>query len=147
MEGATFIDAYAGSGAVGIEALSRGAEQVILIERNKLALAVIRENLASLGIRDHVAVLHGRASLLLREQRADIAFLDPPYDATSEYCDSLLALSAAHCPYVIAQHTSRVTLEERYGDLRKTRVLKQGDNSLTFFERTEDEADQRASIT
>ncbi len=147
IDGATFIDAYAGSGAVGIEALSRGAKQVILIERNKLALNVIRENLASLGIADRVMVLDGRAAVLLREQEADIAFLDPPYEQVNEYPDSLLALSAAHCPFAVAQHASRVALEEKYGDLRKTRVLKQGDNSLSFFFGVSDEADQRASIT
>ncbi len=137
--GATFIDAYAGSGAVGIEALSRGAKQVILIECSKLALAVIRENLASLRIEDQAIVLQGRAAVLLREHRADIAFLDPPYEQVEEYRQALLAVSVAHCPYAVAQHVSRFTLEERYGDLRKTRVLKQGDNSLSFFAGSWDE--------
>lgn len=139
--GATFIDAYSGSGAVGIEALSRGAKQVILIERNKLALAVIRDNLASLRIEDQVTVLSGRAAVLLREQHADIAFLDPPYEQVEEYREALLAVSVAHCPYVVAQHVSRCTLEERYGNLRRTRVLKQGDNALSFFAGSRDEQD------
>jgi 16S rRNA (guanine966-N2)-methyltransferase len=147
IEGAIFVDAYAGSGAVGIEALSRGAKQVILIERNKLALAVIRENLTSLRIEDHVTVLPGRAAVLLREQHADIAFLDPPYEQVEEYREGLLAVSAARCPYAVAQHVSNFTLEERYGDLRKTRVLKQGDNSLSFFAGSSDEQDQPASMT
>ncbi len=147
IQGAIFIDAYAGSGAVGIEALSRGAKQVILIERNRLALTVIRDNLASLGIVDQVTVLPGRAAVLLREQRADIAFLDPPYEQVEEYREALLALTAAHCPYAVAQHPSRTTLENRYGDLLKMRVLKQGDNSLSFFAGAWDEEDQRASIT
>ena len=147
IDGAIFVDAYAGSGAVGIEALSRGASRVILIERNKLALEVIRENLASLGIKDDVTVLHGRAGVLLREQHADIAFLDPPYEQVEEYREALLAVSAAHCPYAVAQHVSRFTLEERYGDLLKTRVLKQGDNALSFFVGSWDEPDQPASIT
>jgi len=50
LEGSTFLDAYAGSGAVGIEALSRGAKRVVLIERNARAIGIIRENLRSLGI-------------------------------------------------------------------------------------------------
>ncbi len=133
IEGATFIDAYAGSGAVGIEALSRGAKRVILIERNKLALATIRENLASLHIEDQVIVLPGRAAVLLQMQQADIAFLDPPYHQPGEYREALLALEITHCPYVVAQHASRFGLEEKYGDLQKIRVLKQGDNSLSFF--------------
>ncbi len=147
IDGATFIDAYAGSGAIGIEALSRGAKRVIFIERNKLALAVIRENLASLRIEDHVTVLPGRAAVLLREQHADITFLDPPYEQVEEYREALLAVSAARCPYAMAQHVSRFTLDERYANLLKTRVLKQGDNSLSFFAGSWDEQDQPASIT
>lgn len=132
--GAIFIDAYAGSGAVGIEALSRGAKHVFLIERNAQALSVIRENLDSLDINNEVTVLRGRAASLLAERRADIVFLDPPYDKISEYHESLLALSQIGCPYAIAQHASRLILDSAYGSLSKTRVLKQGDNSLSFFE-------------
>jgi 16S rRNA (guanine966-N2)-methyltransferase len=134
IEGAVFLDAYAGSGAVGIEALSRGAKHVFLIERNAQALAVIRENLDSLDINKEVTVLRGRAVSLLADHPADIVFLDPPYDKPGEYHESLLVLSQTPCPYVIAQHASRVTLDSPYGDLSKTRVLKQGDNSLSFFE-------------
>ncbi len=132
--GAVFLDAYAGSGAVGIEALSRGAERVVLIERKSLALSVIRENLAALGIEDEITVVRGDSAVLLPNYKADIAFLDPPYDETGEYVRSLMALSAAGFPYVIAQHASRVVLDEVYGALEKARVLKQGDNSLSFYE-------------
>jgi 16S rRNA (guanine966-N2)-methyltransferase len=133
LEGATFVDAYAGSGAVGIEALSRGAKHVVLIESSSQALAVIRENLRSLEISSGVTVVRGRAASLFGNYPADIVFLDPPYDLVNEYKDSLLALSAVHSPYVIAQHSSRLTLDETYGHLQKTRVVKQGDNSLSFF--------------
>lgn len=132
--GAVFLDAYAGSGAVGIEALSRGAKEVILIERKSAALAVIRENLASLDIQSEVTVVRGSASVLLPNYPADIAFIDPPYDQEDEYGKALLALSTTACAFVIAQHASRISLEERYGNLEKTRVLKQGDNSLSFYE-------------
>ena len=134
IDGAVFVDAYAGSGAVGIEALSRGAKHVFLIERNAQALSVISENLDSLQITGEVTVLRGRASSLLAKHPADIVFLDPPYDNVDEYRDALLALSQVSCPYAIAQHTSRLTLDPAYGNLSKTRVLKQGDNSLSFFE-------------
>src|SRR5579863_7662923 len=63
--GSVFLDAYAGTGAVGIEALSRGAKRVILIERNAQALAAIRENVRSLGIADQVTVVRGSAASLL----------------------------------------------------------------------------------
>jgi 16S rRNA (guanine(966)-N(2))-methyltransferase RsmD len=134
IESVIFLDAYAGSGAVGIEALSRGARQVILIERAPAALAVIRENLASLNIQSEAIVVRGSAPVLLRNYPADIAFIDPPYDQEEEYGKALLALSQTVSRLVIAQHASRLALEERYGDLIKTRVLKQGDNSLSFYE-------------
>jgi 16S rRNA (guanine(966)-N(2))-methyltransferase RsmD len=134
IEGTVFIDAYAGSGAVGIEALSRGASHVILMERSPTALTVIRENLAALGIANRVTVLRGKAVALLPEHAADIVFIDPPYEQVNEYLDSLLALADMRCPLVIAQHPSRLKLEESYGVLTRTRALKQGDNSLTFYE-------------
>lgn len=135
IEGATFIDAYAGSGAVGIEAVSRGAGRVILIERSPQALAVIHENLRSLAIESSVTIVRGKASQLLPNYGADIVFFDPPYDQIKEYADSLLAISGTDCPLAIAQHASRLTLDEQYGPLRKTRVLRQGDNSLSFYSR------------
>lgn len=132
--GTIFLDAYAGSGAVGIEALSRGAGRVILIERNAAALAAIRENLIALDIQAEVTVVRGSAPLLLANYPADIAFIDPPYDREDEYTKALLALSNTPSRFVIAQHSSRLTLETAYADLVKTRVLKQGDNSLSFYE-------------
>jgi len=134
IEGKVFLDAYAGSGAVGIEALSRGAKRVFFIERNAQALGVIRENLRSLEIETEATVVRGSAAALLRNYDSDIAFVDPPYLDAGEYANSLLALAQTNCPLVIAQHESRIALEERYGALEKTRVLKQGDNSLTFYE-------------
>ncbi len=131
--GATFIDAYAGSGAVGIEAVSRGANRVILIERHPQALTVIRENLQALAIESSVTVVRGKAPLLLPNYQADIVFLDPPYDQVKEYTDSLLAVSQTACRLAVAQHASRLTLEPQYGSLHRTRVLRQGDNSLSFY--------------
>jgi 16S rRNA (guanine(966)-N(2))-methyltransferase RsmD len=131
--GTIFLDAYAGCGAVGIEALSRGASRIILIEKKGAAVEVIRENLASLGIGREANVIRGQASLLIRNYPADIAFIDPPYELEAEYTASLDALGETPCELAIAQHASRLTLADEYGRLRKTRVLKQGDNSLSFY--------------
>ncbi len=133
IEGSVFVDAYAGSGAVGLEALSRGAKHVFLIERSSEALVVIRENVEALEVGAHVTVLRGRAAVHLRERTADIVFLDPPYEKANEYRESLEALSVTACPYVVAQHSARLALDEAYGRLQKSRVLKQGDNSLSFY--------------
>ena len=132
--GSIFVDAYAGSGAVGLEALSRGAKRVILIERKQAAIEIIRENVASLGTgKDAVSVVRGQAGVLLANFPADIVFIDPPYELVAEYTLALNAVAATPCELAIAQHTSRVTLDEAYGKLSKTRVLKQGDNSLSFY--------------
>ena len=135
IEGTRFLDAYAGTGAVGIEALSRGAKHVTLIESHRQPLEAIRGNLAALQIgKDEITVVRGSAPVLLGNYPADIAFVDPPYDQEKQYRDALIALSNARCALVIAQHASRLALEDRYGELAKTRVLRQGDNSLSFYE-------------
>jgi 16S rRNA (guanine(966)-N(2))-methyltransferase RsmD len=133
IQGARFLDAYAGTGAVGIEALSRGAAHVTFLERSRSAAQLIRENLASLGITARAEVIHGKALRHLVQARADIVFLDPPYSLQKEYDAALAVLGADPPPLVIAQHSSRLELEKSYGDLTRTRVVKQGDNALTFY--------------
>ena len=135
VEGRTFLDAYAGSGAVGLEALSRGARHVILMEKSPAALAVIRQNIESLGVGMEVTVLRGTAGRLLGTATAEIAFVDPPYEQVNEYASSLLALSERACGLAIAQHPSRLELENTYGHFERQRVLRQGDNSLSFYTR------------
>lgn len=137
VEDTVFLDAYAGSGAVGLEALSRGAKRVILIERSPQAIGVIRENVHSLGAERQVTTIRGNAAAQIRDLPCDIAFVDPPYERTAEYALALEALAANNCALVIAQHPSRLTLSERYGALQRTRILKQGDNSLSFYSRVE----------
>jgi len=129
------IDAYAGTGAVGIEALSRGARRAIFIEKNRAAVEVIRENLAALGLANRAEVFTGKAAAVLPRRRADIAFLDPPYELTAEYEIALAALDQSETPLVILQHSSRFTPPEGSGHLQRYRVLKQGDNSLSFYRR------------
>ena len=136
LEGKIFLDAYAGSGAVGIEALSRGAAKIILFENHPEALAVIRQNLTDLAIEQSVTVVRGSAAKLIPKFSCDIAFIDPPYTAPNEYQASLSALDQAECPRVIAQHERKLVLADCYGNLKKVRSLKQGDNLLTFFERS-----------
>jgi 16S rRNA (guanine966-N2)-methyltransferase len=127
--GVVFLDCYAGSGSVGIEALSRGASRAIFVEKNGPALSVLRDNLKSLGVEERATV----ARQLSKEHAADIAFIDPPYHLEGEYRTALESLSATACELVIAQHATRFALDASYGRLRKTRVLRQGDNCLSFF--------------
>jgi 16S rRNA (guanine(966)-N(2))-methyltransferase RsmD len=133
IEGTVFLDAYAGAGTVGIEALSRGAERAIFIERNRAACEVLLENLRSLGVMARAEVVRASVNLVLERFKPNIVFLDPPYKLEKEYATSLGILGAAPPPLVIAQHASRFALEERYGELARFRVVRQGDNSLSFY--------------
>jgi 16S rRNA (guanine(966)-N(2))-methyltransferase RsmD len=128
-----FVDAYAGTGAVGIEALSRGARRCVFIEKNRAAVDVIRENLESLGVADRADVFTGKAVNVLERVSADIFFLDPPYEMEKEYEAALSAIAKSCQGLVIAQHSSRLTLLPDYGVFRRYRILKQGDNSLSFY--------------
>jgi 16S rRNA (guanine966-N2)-methyltransferase len=133
VEGAVFLDAYAGTGAVGIEAISRGAARAIFIERSGAAERVLRENLSSLGIEDRALVVLGAATSLIPRHKAGIVFLDPPYDHEGEYGGVLQLLGESPPELVIAQHSVRLELLDSYGTLRRTRVVKQGDNALSFY--------------
>jgi 16S rRNA (guanine(966)-N(2))-methyltransferase RsmD len=134
IEGAVFLDAYAGTGAVGIEALSRGAAHVYLLERSRAALEVIRENLAALDLERRATVVAGPVLLTLARCQAHIVFLDPPYSLEREYIATMERLGEAPPNLVIAQHSVRFKLADSYGGLGLTRVVKQGDNALSFYE-------------
>ena len=144
IEGASFLDLYAGSGAVGIEALSRGAAKVTFVERAAPALKVLRANLARLGITEGFRIHSGSAASILRGPRAgaaefDLVFLDPPYDAAEEYAAVLGSLGGAASAFlaagavVIAEHRRKEKLQVRYGALERTRLLEQGDAALSFY--------------
>src|SRR5215469_7830107 len=136
IEGAVFVDAYAGTGAVGIEALSRGARHAIFIEKDRAAAQLIRDNLASLGAESRARVMQGSAGLLLGGIEADIVFVDPPYTKEREYRAAMEALEEKPPRLVIVQHATRFALEEDYGPLHRVRTAKYGDNTLSFFRPT-----------
>lgn len=138
------MDLYAGSGAVGIEAISRNAEFVWFAERAPEAVKAIRENLAALKISGGY-VLEGRGAAVLLEELArrgesvNVIFLDPPYEAEEEYTRTLEFLGTRGLGLlvddarVIAEHRSKVELPENVGGLERVRVLKQGDAALSFY--------------
>ncbi len=133
IEGAVFIDAYAGSGAVGIEALSRGAKQAVFIERSRPAVEALRRNLAALKIAHRAEVVTGSVLQALVHRTGDYVFLDPPYQLDEEYQGVLSLLAQRPPSIVIAQHSVRFDPGARHGMLERTRLLKQGDNALSFF--------------
>jgi 16S rRNA (guanine(966)-N(2))-methyltransferase RsmD len=136
LAGAIFLDVYAGTGAVGIEALSRGAARAIFLESSRAAVDIIRQNLKSLGIEDRAEIVTARAHVALARlsASADIVFVDPPYELAAEYERSLAALAETRPGLVIVQHAARVAMPEARGSLRRVRVLRQGDSALSLFE-------------
>ena len=159
IEGAAFLDLYAGSGAVGIEALSRGAAIVTFVERAPAALKVLRANLTKLGLATGFRIHPGSVAAFMRraadagpkperdekqeryetQGRYEVVFLDPPYDAAQEYAAALDLLGGASAgllapgALVIAEHRRKVRLEDSYGSLKRTRLLEQGDAALSFY--------------
>jgi 16S rRNA (guanine966-N2)-methyltransferase len=144
--GARFVDVFAGTGAVGIEALSRGAAEVVFIENHSPAVALIRRNLESLGVRSGAAVFGADAlrglEMLAAKRKADRAafdfvFLDPPYAAAEEYERVLRILGSASFlapgSVIIAEHHKKFDLPVYTGSLARFRILKQGDAALSFY--------------
>jgi 16S rRNA (guanine(966)-N(2))-methyltransferase RsmD len=153
IEGSSFLDLYPGSGAVGLEALSRGAARVAFVERAPSALKVLNENLARLGIGAGIRVHAKSVSAFLRSstgpapkqeknpepEKYEVVFLDPPYDETREYATTLGLLGGAaqgilaSGALVIAEHRRKQQLDDHYGNLKRTRLLEQGDAALSFY--------------
>jgi 16S rRNA G966 N2-methylase RsmD len=165
IQDAAFLDLYAGSGAVGLEALSRGAASVVFVERAPAALKVLDGNLARLGIGEGVRVHRKSVGAFLKSvagpnpkpdkipkpeknpkqgksskpAKYEVVFLDPPYEAAEEYAIALGLLGGAAQgiltpnAVLIAEHRRKFALDERYGSLKRTRLLEQGDASLSFY--------------
>ena len=146
--GSRFVDLFAGTGAIGIEALSRGAAEVVFIENHPPAVNLIRRNLAALDISSHFTVLSADAlrglELLQSRQKKekpayDYVFLDPPYAAAEDYARVLEFLGSADLLAIsgigIAEHRRKFDLPEKAGALRRVRVLRQGDAALSFYRR------------
>jgi len=144
--GSRFLDLFAGTGAVGIEAFSRGAHEVIFVEKHPPAVALIKKNLDSFEIRDHCRVLVEDAFRALERlaaetktahSRIDLFFLDPPYSEEAQYIHilSFLGKAALLAPgaVVIAEHLRTLDLPESFGKLERVRVLRQGDAALSFY--------------
>lgn len=142
LEGSIWLDLYAGTGAVGIEALSRGARQVYFVESAKKHARLLRENLASLGISDGFdlqerEVVQALPLLETSEVVCDYCFLDPPYAMRGSYERTLnyLARSRLLRPtsVVVAEHEKKFDPGENFSGLKRYRRLDQGDASLSFY--------------
>jgi 16S rRNA (guanine(966)-N(2))-methyltransferase RsmD len=133
IEGRVFADLYAGTGAVGIEALSRGASRAIFVENSTAAVEMIRANLRTVGAQEEARILFSPVAKVLKGLQADVVFLGPPYHAADEYLATLTALGESGPPLVIAQHDRAHPLADEYGRLERFRTMEMGRNALSFF--------------
>ena len=140
LAGTMWVDLFAGTGAVGIEALSRGAAMVHFVESSAKAADLVQKNLQSLGITKNFEVLRQdvvRAVGALKKAKADFVFLDPPYRMNEAYRQTLEALAASSLlkqdGTVIAEHDKRFDPGEGFGKLQRLRKLEQGDSALSFY--------------
>ena len=150
--GASFLDLFAGSGGVGFEAISRGAKQVVFVERDRLALEALRDNLNSIISKSEAKresttkielinsdVFQALRKLIAKARRFDIVFLDPPYQMdivkkslqSLGQCDILTPLAI-----VVVQAFKKYKVEESVGVLRLYRKVKYGDTALFFYKRS-----------
>ena len=142
LAGTRWLDLFAGTGAVGIEALSRGAANVVFVESSPAAVKLIRENLASLGITGGFEVVQAdvlRALGRVAPDPVDFVFLDPPYRVAKAYESTLEALSRApavtEASIIIAEHDKKFDPGEVVDELLRFRKLVQGDAALSFYRR------------
>jgi 16S rRNA (guanine966-N2)-methyltransferase len=141
VEGAVFADLYAGSGAVGIEAISRGARMVYFVDQAPPAVAAIRANLAALQIKSgfKIECVSVAAGLRRMDERCSIVFMDPPYSAEEDYAKTLGGIGAraetllTQDGIVVVEHSRKMDAGDKIGPLERYRVLTQGDAGLSFY--------------
>jgi 16S rRNA (guanine966-N2)-methyltransferase len=142
VEDSLFIDLYAGTGAIGIEAISRGAKETIFVESHAATARLIGANLDALKIESGAEVIEAKAlrgleRIASRHLLADFVFLDPPYEDEQGVSEVLGYLDISHViaplGMVIVEHRNTLELPERLERLERTRVVEQGDAALSFY--------------
>jgi 16S rRNA (guanine(966)-N(2))-methyltransferase RsmD len=141
LDGWRVLDAFAGTGAVGIEALSRGAAEVVFVDRDPRAVSLITDNLAHCGVIDRYVIIRedfGGASARIVDRQFDLMFLDPPYGA-AQLASALEQAEPLATPgtTVVIEHARRDAAPARHGRLWLTRALESGDSGLAIYERRE----------
>ncbi len=136
VEGASFLDLFAGSGQIGIEALSRGARQVVFVDKSKKSIDVIRQNLKTTGFEKNAVVTGGDSIAFLqrRKEKYDIAFLDPPYSTgllqkALEFLPNVMSRNAT----IICEAPINEELPITVGDFKIFRKYSYGKTALTSY--------------
>ena len=138
---AKVLDLFAGTGALGLEALSRGAKTVVFVEDHAASLAVLRRNVKTLGLTDRVEVVPlsvkaGLKKLTARQAEFDLAFLDPPYGgglAAATLKDLAAARILSPSAWVVAEHSRREALPEAIDTLALVEIRRYGDTQVAFY--------------
>jgi 16S rRNA (guanine966-N2)-methyltransferase len=140
VEGGRFLDLFAGTGAVGIEALSRGAARVTFVEPDPAALRVLRANLARCGMEPRARVHPVSSRIFLRRPHPsgspfDIVFADPPYqsEAWRHELTTLSGRMITSGTLLVVEHATRSPAPDQIGALVQRRQYRYGDTTLTFF--------------
>jgi 16S rRNA (guanine(966)-N(2))-methyltransferase RsmD len=137
--GAHVLDLFAGSGALGLEALSRGAAHATFVDSARPALAAVRHNLEALGVGDRATVLAGDAVALARRHPPaapwQIVFVDPPYasDLAERSVEAIPAAHLAQDAVIVIEHDRRNTPPEAIGSLLRTDQRRYGDTLISFY--------------
>jgi 16S rRNA (guanine(966)-N(2))-methyltransferase RsmD len=136
--GARVLDGYAGTGASGLEAISRGAAGVTFVERDPRAQALIGESVAHCGVENACVIIRASMARALAMLRAagstfDIVLLDPPYADSMDVELHDVAPLVAPGGVVVVEHAKRTALPEHVGPLARSRVVRSGDSVLTFY--------------
>jgi 16S rRNA (guanine(966)-N(2))-methyltransferase RsmD len=145
LPGADVLDLFAGAGALGLEAVSRGATGVVFVERGRRAAEAIAKNAEKLGVSENIEVLrvevrHAIQLLAERGNRFQVIFLDPPYrsDIQNSVIETIEAASLLVSDgSVIVEHHHKQRLADSYGRLRQTRQVRAGESCLTFYRHEE----------
>lgn len=135
------LDLYAGTGAIGIEALSRGAAQVTFVESRAESLTLLRQNVSTCQLGSHVVIQARTVQQFLSRQELwtgpyDIIFADPPYDATYELEGIFSKISTTLTTpdaWLIVEHASKMVLPQQFGPSSFTRRYAYGDTALSIF--------------
>jgi 16S rRNA (guanine(966)-N(2))-methyltransferase RsmD len=133
--GARVLDGYAGTGAIGIEALSRGAREVIFVERDRRAAALIEENLARCGVSDGSVIIRAEFARADVPRDVDLIVLDPPYDEPASAALEAAGPLAAPAGLVVLEHARRQAPPDCAGPLHRRRTVVAGDSALSFYDR------------
>ena len=141
IEGRSVLDLFAGSGQLGLEALSRGAKECNFVDSNEISINVIKENIKNCGLGDKCVVNFCDSLNFLdkTDLKFDIAFLDPPYDkGLIDLAMPKLVLKMSESGIIVCEHTENGVLQESYGDFKKQKTKKYGKVYVTFYRKLED---------